>query len=695
MTSDRALDGDPATPADGPGGSSSQVRATNVQGGGMSASGGITDGRMSRRRLLFLGTASALGVAFARILNPFKEDAGGGDVRAAEPHGHDADPRTAPTSDSGSTVEARVQGSSLRRWSDPSVWGGKIPGPGDTAKISGPMLLDIDGNVAGVVIEPNGSLTFDPNKSRTLTSKGNVIVRGRLTMRPKNAAVVHSLEITGASEGAFKGGGAIPLASDVGLWVVGNGVLDAVGSAKRAWTRATGAVGKGATSVSLKDVPSGWRAGDEIVITPTGSPKTTKHYAAFDEAKVSSVSGRTIRLSKSTAYAHPAVAVGGGKTFTAEVLNLTRNVRIEGRQGHRVHVFINSRKKQTLKYIAVRHVGPRQGDDGVLGRYGIHFHMVGGYSRGSLVQGAVVRNAGHHAFVAHASHGVTFRDCVSHDTMSAAYWWDMGPEHVTKDLLYERCVASKVTVGSVGQFRHTGFALGFGGANRALGCVAVGVTGTKNASGFHWPEPVGVFGKDNPNESVWGFVDCVAHNNKVNGIFVWQNNPGKSVIDRFVAYHNGRAGIEHGAYRNVYQYRNSTVYGNGEAGVMVAAVSGQAVPLAFTNMLFDGAGLNDYAITFSKHNAKGSQPTQVRGCTFKGYKKAAFSIFENKNADNVDVVGCAFGGNEFWLADKIEPATVVRVQDAKLGSIALRPKGQPGTFHPEWNASVSDIANFA
>ena len=43
----------------------------------------------------------------------------------------------------------------------------------------------------------------------------------------------------------------------------------------------------------------------------------------------------------------------------------------------------------------------------------------------------------------------------------------------------------------------------------------------------------------------------LSHNNKVNGIFVWQNNPGKSVIDRFVAYHNGKAGIEHGAYKNV------------------------------------------------------------------------------------------------------------------------------------------------
>ena len=678
-------------------GSRSSSARTMDEGGGMSVSGGVTDGRMSRRRLLFLGTASTLGVVFARILNPFKSDVpAASDVQAAPPTHHGATPDTLPPQN-GSTVESRVQGTTLMRWSDPRAWNGKVPGPGDVAKIDSPILLDVDGNVAGVIIEPKGSLTFDPNRTRTLTSKGNVIVRGRLIMRPKSASTVHKLLITGASESAFKGGGAIPLASDIGLWVVGDGVLDAVGSAKRGWTRATGSVGKGAKSISLKDTPSGWRPGDEVVITPTGSPASTTHYAAFDTATISSVGGKTISLSKSTSYAHPSVAVGGGKTFTAEVLNLTRNVRIEGRPGHRTHVFINSRKKQIIKYVAVRHVGPRQGNDGVLGRYGIHFHMVGDHSRGSLVEGAVVTSAGHHAYVAHASHGVTFRDCVSHNTMSAAYWWDPGPENVTRDVFYDRCVASKVDTGTAGQFRHAAFGLGFGGSNSAHGCVAVGVTGSKNASGFIWPEPSGSGGKKGDGTgSVWDFVDCVAHNNKVNGIFVWQNNSGESVIDRFVAYHNGKAGIEHGAYKNVYQYRDSILYGNKRAGAMVAAVSGEVQPLAFVNVLFDGAGLSEYGIWFSDHNADPSRPTQVTDCTFRGNKKAAFGVIDSvAHPDHVDAVSCSFNGNQFWLNDKIDQATVVRVQDAKLGSIALRPKGQPGTFHPAWNASVSDIANFA
>jgi hypothetical protein len=644
----------------------------------MSISGGASDGQMSRRRLLFLGAAGAIGVVFARLLDPITRDTIAAAPEASQPpHVHDGVPEAVPT-DSANTVETKVQGTTLLRWSDPDTWNGKVPGPGDVAKIVVPVLLDVDGNVAGVVIEPSGSLTFDPNKDRTLTSKGNVIVRGRMTMRPSSAATIHKLFITGSNESAFKGGGAIPLSSDTGLWVTGKGILDAVGASKRGWTRATGSISAGAKTVTLKDAPSGWRVGDEVAITPTGAPTMKNHYAAFDTATIRSISGHTITLSKATAYAHPRVNVGSGKTYTAEVLNLTRNVRVEGRSGRRIHIFLNSQKKQTLKFLAARYVGPRQGADGVLGRYGIHFHMVGDYSRGSLVQGAVIRDAGHHAFVAHASHGVTFRDCVSHDTMSAAYWWDPGPENVTRDVLYDRCVASLVDTGTAGQFRHTGFGLGFGGGNSARGCVAVGVTGARNASGFMWPEPTGSDSRGNGG-SVWGFVDCVAHNNKVNGIFVWQNNKGKSVIDRFVGYHNGKAGIEHGAYKNIYQYRNSFLYGNGEAGAMVAAVSGEEVPLAFTNVLFDGAGQSNYLIRFTKHQTEGS----------------AFGVIDSvAHPDHVDVVDCAFSANEFWLEDKIDPTTVIRVQDSKLGSIALKPKGQPGTYHPEWNASVSDIANF-
>lgn len=60
-------------------------------------------------------------------------------------------------------------------------------------------------------------------------------------------------------------------------------------------------------------------------------------------------------------------------------MNLTCNVRIEGTEGHRAHVFIHSSQPQSIRYAQLRYMGPRQADGGytslVLGRYGLHFHM--------------------------------------------------------------------------------------------------------------------------------------------------------------------------------------------------------------------------------------------------------------------------------------------------------------------------------
>lgn len=650
---------------------------------------------MSRRRLLFLGAAGGLGVLFGRQLTTiFTRDprTAPGDTPNAPHGGGHENHEAAPSPADSAGPKTQVRGAGVTRWSDPATWGGKLPGPGDVATIDSNVLLDINPTVAGVVVDPAGSLTFDPGKSRTLTSRGNVIVRGRLIMRPGKSSVVHKIAISGAKESTFRGGGAIPLPTDAGVWITGSGVLDAIGTSKRGWLRAAGSIAKGTKQVTLASTPTGWRVGDEVVITPTVPVTTKNHHSAYDTATITSISGRTIGLSRTTANPHPAVTVAPGKTFAAEVLNLTRNVRIEGKPGGRTHVFINSRKKQTLKYLAVRHVGPRQGSDGVLGRYGIHFHMVGGHSRGSLVEGSVVRDAGFHAFVPHASDGVTFKDCVSHNTMGDAYWWDPGEGNATRDALYDRCVASLVH-DTGNDFRLTGFWLGHGIGNTARGCVAVGVAGRKSAAGFLWPEKPGARG----DGSVWGFRDCVAHNNNVNGIFVWQNNDGQSVIDRFTAFHNGKYAIEHGAYRNVYVYKNSVLYGNGIGAAAIHAVSGQVVPLSFDNVVFDGAGRNEYLVSFEKHTAQPDHPTKITGCTFRGYKKSALGLLNKsgQSPDQVDAVNCSFAANEFWLGDGIDPKTVIRVQDSKHGSVALRPKGQPGTYHPEWNASVTDIANFA
>jgi G8 domain len=501
------------------------------------------------------------------------------------------------------------------RWSDARTWRGARPGPDTSVRISQRILVDQDATVAGVEIEPGGELVFDPDRRVTLRSSRNVIVRGSLKMHPSSPQIVHRLVFVNVNEGAFEGGGMDPIGSDVGLWVVDHGRLDIRGSRKRAWTRATTDVNSGEQEITLEADPAGWRTGDEIALTPTRSGATD-----FHDAKIRAIDGRTIQLSTSTTSSHPKVPVGPG--LGAEVLNLTRNVRIEGRSSGRSHIFIRSSRRQTIKNAAIRYMGPRQGNEFVAGRYGIHFHMCGRASRGSVVGSVVIRDCGSHAFVPHNSHGITFRDCISYETWEEPYWWDprttdrpARPDNFSNGITYDHCVAALVRRqnGTSGD-RLAGFWLGTSTADnsdRCVGCVAVGVVdGERFSSGFHWPEG---------NLGVWVMEDCVAHNNVQNGIFTWQNTPERHVIDRFIAYHNGKAGIEHGAYANRYLYRDSLLYGNGQAGVIQHARSTpDGSPMRYERITVDGAGITPVGFLEGDISFPNNPPVVVCGATITG-----------------------------------------------------------------------------
>ena len=159
-------------------------------------------------------------------------------------------------------------------------------------------------------------------------------------------------------------------------------------------------------------------------------------------------------MSAATQYAHPAITVSDGVVHTCEVLNLTRNVRLEGTSSGRSHVWISSTVPQTISFISSRYMGPRRFDPTtgftvpVVGRYGLHWHMNGDASRGTVVTGAVVRDGGNHAFVPHMSNGITLQDCISHNTFEDAFWYDPSSSQtdilMSNDLVWDRCVASLV-----------------------------------------------------------------------------------------------------------------------------------------------------------------------------------------------------------------------------------------------------------
>lgn len=597
----------------------------------------------------------------------------------------------ARTGASGGSSAPPVPAAAVERlWSDPATWNGRVPGASDLAVIVDTVRLDVDARVDGVRIAPGGSLVFDPNASRSLETFGNVVVLGRLVMRTGAPGIIHRLTFVNINESRFLGGGEVVLASDVGVWVMDEGMLDIVGAPKLAWTRASGGIAKGATSLGLTEDPVGWQVGDEIVLTPTLPPTEREHALAYDVRTLTSVVGRTITLDRPTAVEHPSVDLAQGEVLGAEVLNLTRNVRIEGTHRGRTHIFVHGDRAQTFRYASLRHMGPRRATGFVPGRYAIHFHLAHGGASGSLMEGIVARECGSHAFVTHNSHGVTWRNCISHDTQAEPYWWDPAdkdediPALPSDDVLYERCVASLVQPNTTDNFRLSAFFLGAGSRNVARQCVAVGVQGKEETSGYFWPAL---------SEGVWTFEDNISHNNAVHGLFVWQNTDEPHVVTRFKAFHNGASGIFHGAYLNRYQFNGGVLHGNLEAALTIKALSKANVgTLRFTDLLCNGADFSEYVVVIPEHVQPSRGRTVLSGCQFRGYQKAAVGVIGGGQHPHMfDLVDNTYDGNRLWLSPTIPADTVIRVKDALGGSLAYRRVDQAGVLDIVANARVMPV----
>jgi len=607
------------------------------------------------------------------------------------------------------STRAATPVSSVRsgNWSDASTWsGGHVPQAVDPATIANGTTVTVGGtaDAAGVTVAAGGRLAFDSDSSATLTSTKNIVVNGTLSMRPASSSVVQTVRFAGVDAARFVGGGMDPVDSDVGLWVMGAGQLDLAGSPKAAWTRVVGSVSAGATEIPLQTPPTGWRAGDDVSIAPTARPDGgSDFYKGFDESTVAGTSSGSVLLTTPARRAHPQV----NGQWTAELMNLTRNVRIEGTASGPAHVFIRSTRPQSIRYAQIRHVAVLKGTGtqaGLSGRYGLHFHMMGDGSRGSIVEGVVIRDSGSHTFVAHNSHGITFESDVSYNSVQDAFWWDGGPSTreaglPTDDTLINASIVAKAlgVPDDNRDYRISGFNLGMGHRNTIRNSTAVGTGGTAGSAGFGWPEDAG---QNIVGNGVWTFNQGnVSHNNHDDGLFVWQNTGTLHDVSNFVTYHNGSYGIEHGAYVNSYRYASAAVYGNGKAGINTKAKPQSSRPLSFENLVVDGGGISPNGLVSNDHIADDVKlPLLFLNDVFKGQTGAAVALStgsEHQAPEIIDFVDSQFSGTPFSMRNLLA-GTRIRVQnggaafqlDAAGNQTGISPfstlvaRGQPGPTSP-------------
>jgi len=594
-------------------------------------------------------------------------------------------------------------------WHDASTWPdlGRIPTSTDQdVLVAAGRVICLTGTAVVGSLNIQGTLDIRGGGDLRV---GNVVVQGAsgaLVMGPRSTITL--LAPVGTSY-AGRGNAVIP--GDVGIWVVRGGRLDLRGSPKTPWTRLAGSVTAGASSIQVQAAVN-WQAGDRISITPTAHPSATPNSSAFadqyDERTVAAVNSTTIRLDRPLSFNHPAVTVRPGVTYAAEVLNLTRDVTIQGAdEQHRAHIWImnDTAVPHVVSYAAIRYMGPQQcfrgpcevkGQNNLvenLGRYPLHFHMNGNYSAGSRIDGAVITEFGAHAIVYHDSNGITTTNTIAHRGYGDAYWWDNVGSGCTNPrcaepsgLIFQGNVASRVAF--IPEFRGfilTGFFVGRQSGNIYRDNVAVGILGNATCSGFHWPEfshGIAVFDRGN-----------LSHNTNCTGIFAWQNDDLGHQVNDFTSYHHRWAGIVQGAYLNLYSYTNLTLYGNGESCLELHSMSHMPNPPAavrqqFVNVYCDFQGA-PYGVRTADHALDAEAPTFFTGWTFVGTGTACFAIVTPPAAgrDWLDVdATTTCPGNKYWFNPDVPSGSLVVDRATQQN---LRRGDQPGTFNGTWNARTS------
>ena len=265
-------------------------------------------------------------------------------------------------------------------------------------------MLFSEAEIAELTIK--GSLVFSRNRSTNL-DVGDVLVEptGYLeigtALKPIPSDVYASVRFVNAIEGEHS--------------------LDVLGEAqihgqplKYVYSTLAEDATKGSAILRLKD-PVDWMPGDHIVIT-----STTQYPIQSEENYVLGVSGGRIELASPLKYHHD-----GRGSASGHVALLTRNVVITSKDPERRgHTRFMAGAQGSISYAEFSYLG----GEGQVGKYPIHFHMVGETMRGSYVKGASIWGSGNRFITVHSTQYVTLSHNVGYNAIGHGFFLEIGDE---------------------------------------------------------------------------------------------------------------------------------------------------------------------------------------------------------------------------------------------------------------------------
>lgn len=332
-------------------------------------------------------------------------------------------------------------------WSNPSTWaGGTVPSALAKVVIPPGLTLTVDGEISTriKIIRIQGKLAFATTSNTALNVETIVQdMMGELEIGTASNPVPAgtTAKITFIDEGDI----VLSTAQwEKGMVLMGKTVM--YGAQKDSWHTLAANPAAGATSITLAAAPSGWNAGDRIVITGTDPVDATSD----EVATVQSISGSTINLVSPLTKNHLPPA----SDLRVHVANLNRNILLEsenptGNMGlDRGHVMWMHTRNVDVNYVRFHQMGRTRKDiqvddwfidendqfvtgpkTNVRGRYSVHFHR-GGVNKADTparVRGCVVEDDPGWAYTNHSSN-VDFDNNVSYNVVGGAFQTEAGDE---------------------------------------------------------------------------------------------------------------------------------------------------------------------------------------------------------------------------------------------------------------------------
>jgi hypothetical protein len=197
----------------------------------------------------------------------------------------------------------------------------------------------------------------------------------------------------------------------------------------RTWVKLGTPVQAGTTEVILAEPVAGWRAGDRVILTATTRQnkvkktfrESTRDRTATEERLIQAINGTKLTLDRPLTYDHQCAGA-----YRGDVANLSRNVIVESGNplGPRGHTMYHRNSAGSISYAEFR----RLGKPGVLGRYSLHYHLVGNTMRGSSVIGASIWDSGNRWLAIHGTNYLVVRDCVGYRSQGHGFFLEDGTE---------------------------------------------------------------------------------------------------------------------------------------------------------------------------------------------------------------------------------------------------------------------------